>query len=74
VLRYLKGIAHYGLRYVGEGELVLHGIVGFDWAGDVNVRKITSGLFQLGLMYDFLVQQEASHSCTQLIRVRVYGG
>jgi hypothetical protein len=25
VLQYLKGTMHFGLRYVGDGELVLHG-------------------------------------------------
>lgn len=27
VLQYFKGIVHFGLRYVGEGELVLHGFI-----------------------------------------------
>jgi hypothetical protein len=30
VLRYLKGTIHHGLRYVGNGELMLHGFVDSD--------------------------------------------
>ena len=43
VLQYLKDIVHYGLRYVGDGELVLHGLVVFDWIEDVSGRKSTHG-------------------------------
>jgi hypothetical protein len=49
VLCYLKGTFHYGLRYVGDGELMLHGFVDLDWAGDASARKSTSGFcFNLG--------------------------
>jgi len=27
VIRYLKGTIHYGMRYGGDGELLLHGFV-----------------------------------------------
>jgi hypothetical protein len=40
---------HHGLRYVGDGELMLHGFVDSDWAGDAGGRKSTSGFcFSLG--------------------------
>jgi hypothetical protein len=56
VLRYLKGTIHYGLRYVGDGELMLHGFVDSDWAGDASARKSTLGFcFSLGFKYDILV-------------------
>jgi len=49
VLRYLKGIVHYGMRYVGDGELLLHGFVESDYARDATTRKSTSGYyFNLG--------------------------
>jgi hypothetical protein len=31
VLRYLKGTIHYSMRYVGDGELLLHGFVDLCW-------------------------------------------
>lgn len=43
VLRYLKGTIHYRLRYAGDGELMLHGFVDSDWAGDAGDNKSTSG-------------------------------
>jgi hypothetical protein len=49
VLRYLKGTMHFGLMNVGDGELVLHGFLDFDWAGSANDRRSTSGCcFSLG--------------------------
>jgi hypothetical protein len=41
VLKYLKGTVHYGMRYVGDGEFLLHGFVDSDWAGDASTRKST---------------------------------
>lgn len=37
VLQNLKGTIHYGLRYVGDGELMLHGFV--DYEQDAKDRK-----------------------------------
>jgi hypothetical protein len=49
VFIYLKGTIHYGMRYAGDGELLLHGFVDFDWVGDASARKITYGFcFNLG--------------------------
>jgi hypothetical protein len=49
VLRYLKGTVHFGLRYVGDGELVLQGFSDSDWAGSASDRRSTSGCcFSLG--------------------------
>jgi hypothetical protein len=45
----LKGTIHYGLKYARDGELMLHGFVDSDWAGDASDRKSTSGCcFSLG--------------------------
>jgi len=33
----------YGLRYVGYGELMLHGFLDSDWVGDASGRKSTLG-------------------------------
>jgi hypothetical protein len=42
-------MVHFGLRYAGDGKLILHGFVDFDWAGDAGGRKSTSGCcFSLG--------------------------
>jgi hypothetical protein len=43
VFCYLKGIVHNGLRYVGDGELMLYGFVNFDWVGDAGDSKSTLG-------------------------------
>jgi hypothetical protein len=42
VLLCFKGTFHYGMRYVGDGELLLHGYIDSNWAGDASARKITS--------------------------------
>jgi hypothetical protein len=40
---------HFGLRYVGDGELVLHGFSEFDWVGSASDRRSTSRCcFSLG--------------------------
>jgi hypothetical protein len=40
---------HCCLRYVGDGELVLHGFTDYDWAGSATDRRSTSGCcFSLG--------------------------
>jgi len=33
---------HFGLRYVVDGELVLHGFSDSDWVGSANDRRSTS--------------------------------
>ena len=49
VMRYLKGTLDYGLRYVSDGEIRLHGFTDSDWEGSTKDRKITSGCcFSLG--------------------------
>ena len=49
VLRYLKGIIGYGLKYVSDRKLELHGYTDSDWAGSAMDSKSTSGCcFSLG--------------------------
>jgi hypothetical protein len=33
VLQYLKGRVHYGLKYVGDGEFMLHGFIDSNYVG-----------------------------------------
>ncbi|KAH9314408.1 hypothetical protein KI387_023035, partial [Taxus chinensis] len=42
VLKYLKGTMHFGLRYAGSDELMLHRFIDSDWAGDVGDTESTS--------------------------------
>ena len=42
VLRYLRGIVGYGLRYVSGGEVRLHGYTYFDWVDSEIDRNNTS--------------------------------
>jgi hypothetical protein len=39
---YLKGIGYHGLRYVRDGELMLHHFVDTYWVGDAGGRKNSS--------------------------------
>ena len=49
ILRYLKGIVEYGLRYDTNQKVNLQGYVDSDWAGSVVDRKSTSGCcFSMG--------------------------
>lgn len=49
LLQYLKGIGHYGLAYVGDSELILHGFIDYDWTTDASATKSTLGFcFSLG--------------------------
>ena len=49
VLRYLKGMIDYGLRYVVDCEFRLVGYTDLDWVGSVTDQKSTSGCcFNLG--------------------------
>jgi hypothetical protein len=43
VLRYLHGTVGYGLRYVSDGEVKLHGYTNSDWVGSAVDRKSRSG-------------------------------
>ena len=43
ILRYLKGIADYGLKYEVNQKINLEGYVDLDWAGNAIDRKTTSG-------------------------------
>ena len=46
MLRYLKGIINCGLIYSGDSHIL--GYSDADWAGDMDVRKLTSGyMFQI---------------------------
>jgi hypothetical protein len=45
VLRYLRGIVGYGLRYASSVDLTLNGYADADWEGSVVDRKSTFGCF-----------------------------
>ena len=50
ILRYLKGIVDYGLKYEVNKNNNLEGYVGLDWAGSAIDKKSTSGCcFGMGL-------------------------
>ena len=42
ILRYLKGIVDYGLKYEANMKINLEGYVDSDWAGSAIDRKINS--------------------------------
>ena len=49
ILRYLKGIVDYGLKYEANQNINLEGYVDSDWAGSSIDRKSTSGsCFSMG--------------------------
>ena len=43
VLRYLKGIVNYGIKYDANKNINLHGYIDLDWAGSTIDRKRTLG-------------------------------
>ena len=45
ILRYLKGMADYGLKYKADQRINLEGYVDSDWAGSAIDRKSTSGCY-----------------------------
>ena len=56
ILRYLKGIVDYELKYDANQKINLEGYVDSDWAGGAIDRKRTSGvLLQYGIGCDVLV-------------------
>ena len=49
MLRYMRGIVDYGLRYVADCQFILMGYTSSNWVGSVIDRKSTSGCcFNLG--------------------------
>ena len=49
LLRYLKGIVDYGLKYDANQKINLEGYVDLDWAGSAIDKKSTSGCcFSMG--------------------------
>ena len=49
ILRYLKGIVEYGIKYEKNQNINLDGYVDSDWEGDTTERNITLGCcFSLG--------------------------
>ena len=43
ILRYMKGIVDYGLKYEANQKIKLEGYVDSDWVGNSIDRKSTSG-------------------------------
>ena len=43
IIRYLKGISGFGIRYAKASKQSILGYCDTDWAGDANDRKSTSG-------------------------------
>jgi len=61
VLRYLKGIIEYGLRYDVDREISLQGYTDENWAGSVTDRKSTSGFcFSLGSIVTLWLSRKQS--------------
>ena len=55
ILRYLRGIIDYGLKYDVNQKINLMGYVDSDWVGNAIDRKSTSGcFFQYGIRCDLL--------------------
>lgn len=49
ILRYIRGIINYGLRYTTSSDIQLHGFTDFDWEGSAKDKNSTSGMcFSLG--------------------------
>ena len=49
ILRYLRGIVDYGIKYNANQKINLEGYVDLDWAGSAIDRKSTSGCcFSMG--------------------------
>jgi len=64
ILRYIKGTAHFGLKYNASGDSTLTGYCDADWAGDKQDRKSTSGYsFFLPKEVQCLQVQESNRRC-----------
>ena len=51
ILRYLRGTLNYGLRYVSNNDVQLHGFIDSDWEVSANDIKSTSVIcFSLGFV------------------------
>jgi hypothetical protein len=49
ILRYLRGMITYGLRYASNSDVQLHGFTDSYWAGSADDRKSTYGMcFNMG--------------------------
>jgi hypothetical protein len=49
VLRYLKGTLDYGIKYIDASDVEFTGYSDFDWAGNLDDRKSTTGYaFSIG--------------------------
>jgi hypothetical protein len=44
ILKYLHGMLNYGLRYVSNNDVQLHGFTDSDWARSADNRKSTSSI------------------------------
>ena len=54
VLRYLKGIVDYGLKYDANQNITLHGYVDLDWAGsatEIHTRPYEPYVNKLGELH-----------------------
>ena len=45
ILRYIKGIANYGIKFSQVEKFNLHGYSNSDWAGNINDMRSTSGYY-----------------------------
>jgi hypothetical protein len=49
ILRYLRGMLNFGLRYASNNDVHLHGFTNLDWVWSVDDRNSTFGIcFSLG--------------------------
>jgi len=64
VLKYLRGIMEYGLRYLGDGEVKMQGYSNSDWANNVANKKSTSRFYfsLISAMIYWLSRKETFHS------------
>jgi hypothetical protein len=71
VMRYLKGIVDYGLKYVVDNEINLLGYSAFDWATSVANHKSTLGCcFTLGSNMISWISKK--HPCVELSMTEAY--
>jgi hypothetical protein len=71
VLKYLRAAMEYGLRYLGVGEVKLHGYTDSDWVGSVADRKSTSRCyFNLGSMMISLFNRKQISMALTLVEIK----